>query len=205
MQTNQSHQRERLEKENHHRNHPKDKWKRIDAFPIPFFIIPVELDKIKVPYQSKDFKPTFESGLETTYRHQKVPDETYAYLRSVIAPAITSFGDPWSTMKFVDLWRNRYTKRDYQSAHIHPKVQWSFIIYEDVTSNTVFINPANDLIQNQSHVDTGPSNTVWKPKIEAGNMVLFPSWVSHMVVPGNEGHTIAGNIKLTDSSNLKRL
>ena len=173
------------------------KMKRHDLFATPVFVIPVDINQIEVPYQTKDFAPTFESGLDTTYRKQKVPEQTYAYLRSVIAPVLNSLSDPWRTMKFIDLWRNRYTKTDYQSGHIHPHVQWSFIIYEDVPSKTIFMNPALHLIQNQSHHPGSKDHPiVWHPRIEPENMVLFPSWIEHMVIPGNEGHTIAGNIEL---------
>ena len=103
---------------------------KINAFATPFYIIPVDLEKLVVPYQEKDFQPTFESGLQTTLREQKVPASTYAYLRTLVEPAIRDSGDPWVSMKFVDLWRNRYEIRDYQSSHIHPKMNWSFIIYE---------------------------------------------------------------------------
>ena len=168
---------------------------KINAFATPFYIIPVDLEKIVVPYQEKDFQPTFESGMLTTLRKQSVPDSTYAYLRTVIEPAIRDSGDPWVSMKFMDLWRNRYTKTDYQSSHIHPHMHWSFIIYEDVRSQTVFENPATHLIQNQC-TSRSADRLVFRPKIEAGNMILFPSWISHMVLPGNEGHTMAGNIRL---------
>ena len=61
---------------------------KINAFATPFYIIPVDLEKLVVPYQEKDFKPTFESGLQTTLREQKVPASTYAYLRTLVEPAI---------------------------------------------------------------------------------------------------------------------
>ena len=171
--------------------------KKIDAFATPFFIIPVDMDKIVVPYQKKDFAPTFESGVHTTFTKQRVPNETYAYLQTVIASALKTLEDPWKTMKFVDLWRNRYVKTDYQSGHIHPHTQWSFIIYEDVHSRTVFHHPAHHLIQNQCGCPGSKDHAhVWHPKIEPEHMILFPSWIEHLVLPGNEGHTIAGNIEL---------
>lgn len=174
--------------------------KRVDKFATPFFIIPVDIDKIVVPYQPDDFRPTFESGLDTTFTRQEVPAETYAYLKSVIGPVLNSMKDPWKTMKFIDLWRNRYVKTDYQSAHIHPHSQWSFIIYEDVYSKTVFQHPAMYLIQNQCHSHASKDNDIhYAPHIPPGHMILFPSWIGHHVLPGNVGHTIAGNICLEEN------
>ena len=172
---------------------------RQDIFATPIFTFEVDMDKLVVPYQPKDYKPTFESKLKTTYTRQHVPNETYAYLRSVIAPALNSLQDPWKTMKFVDLWRNRYEEHDYQATHLHPKTQWSFIIYEDVESKTLFMHPAHKLIQNQAHaMFTKDHEYIFEPKLPAGNMILFPSWIEHQVVQGNKGHTIEGNIQLTD-------
>lgn len=172
---------------------------RRDIFATPIWVFEVDMDKIVVPYQPKDYKPTFESGLQTTYTRQYVPQETYAYLRSVIAPALNSMEDPWKTMKFVDVWRNRYEPHDYQATHLHPKVQWSFIIYEDVESKTIFMHPAHKLIQNQAHaIFTKDHEYIFEPKIPASHMILFPSWIEHQVRPGNSGHTIAGNIELKE-------
>ena len=39
---------------------------------------------------------------------------------------------------------------------------------------------------------------IFEPKIPPGHMILFPSWIEHQVRPGNEGHTIAGNIELKE-------
>ena len=36
------------------------------------------------------------------------------------------------------------------------------------------------------------------PEIPSGGMIIFPSWVEHFVMSGNEGSTISGNIYLVD-------
>ena len=65
------------------------------------------------------------------------------------------------------------------------------------------MNPSMELLQNHS-----PSNAMfngstydtaltYEPKhLGPGDMVLFPSWLAHHVVPGNKGTTISGNVLL---------
>ena len=92
----------------------------------------------------------------------------------------------------------------YQGYHIHPKTQWSFVIYETVQSaKTVFMNPSLKDLQNHSPSgarkpgSTYDSALTYEPEyLGPGDMVLFPSWLAHHVVPGNTGTTISGNVLL---------
>jgi|TARA_B100001996_G_scaffold262628_1_gene204762 hypothetical protein len=166
-------------------------------FSVPIFELKVDLDKIKI--SEGKYAPTWESGIPTTYESRPhIPKDTYKYLHSVIAPCLNELRDPWSKLKFAQIWRNKYSSTDYQGYHIHPKSQWSFIIYETVeNSMTMLMNPAGHLIQN--HAPRGNSMDMplyYKPKLSKGDMILFPSWVGHQVQPGNVGTTIAGNIDI---------
>lgn len=181
------------------RRHPCEVG-RHDIFSTPIHIIKVDLDKLKVPYQEESFAPTFESQLETTFAVQKTPKETFDYLNSIIGPVLNTMKDKFRKMRFENVWRNRYKETDFQAIHIHPDSQWSFIIYEDVYSKTVFQHPAMYLIQNQCHCHASKDNDIhYAPHIPPGHMILFPSWIGHHVLPGNVGHTIAGNICLEEN------
>ena len=60
-------------------------------------------------------------------------------------------------------------------------------------------NQTQYLIQNQAHAICSKDHEyIFEPKIPPGHMILFPSWIEHQVRPGNEGHTIAGNIELKE-------
>ena len=97
------------------------------------------------------------------------------------------------------MWRNKYTKADWQDPHIHSGAQWSFIIYESVeSSKTVFMNPSRKVIMNQWAMYGNVIPMDFIPQIPSGHIVIFPSWVEHFVTSGNEGTTIAGNIYLTE-------
>ena len=166
-------------------------------FPAPFFIEPIDLDKISFQDDGVEFGPTFLSDIPTSLGKDLLTDETYEYLHGVIGECIGQFSnDPFWIGQ---AWRNRYTKTDWQDPHIHSGAQWSFIIYNSVEhSRTVFMNPARKVIMNQwgMYADTIPMDFV--PNIPAGHIIIFPSWIEHFAMSGNEGETIAGNVYLQE-------
>ena len=165
-------------------------------FSIPILETEIDLKKIKV--SDAEFLPTWESGVLTTYRTGlKVSTSTWNYLYKIINPFLDSLGDPYKEIIFGGMWRNKYDPRSYQSQHIHPTCQWSFIIYETVSSKTAFIHPYIHLVQNQwtDHSKVCPLD--YRPKLNPGSMIVFPSFLTHEVLTGNDGTTLAGNIEVS--------
>lgn len=162
-------------------------------FSIPILETEIDLSKIKV--SDAEFEPTWESGVLTTVKSGiKVYESTWKYLYKIINPFLESLGDPYTEISFGNMWRNKYDRRSYQGYHIHPNCQWSYIIYETVSSKTSFINPCMGLIQNHwtDHSKVCPMD--YRPNLKAGSMIVFPSFVAHQVLPGNDGTTLSGNI-----------
>jgi hypothetical protein len=177
--------------------------KRYPIFEIPFFELKVDLDRVVIP--ESEFEPSWESGVPTTNRTQKpIPRSTLEYLTEVVSPALDTIKDKFLAMRFTQIWRNKYDEHTYQGYHIHPKTQWSFVIYETVPSaKTMFMNPSMKDIQNHSssgarwNGSTYDCALTYEPDwLGPGDMVLFPSWLAHQVRPGNTGTTISGNIIL---------
>ena len=165
-------------------------------FPIPCFIEPVDLEKIKFKDEPK-FKKSFLSRVKTTLGNDSLTDESYGYLCSVLYECIGQFSD--KPFYIGQIWRNEYEKKDWQNPHIHSGAQWSFIIYYTVEeSKTVFMSPARKEIMNQWGVYSEVLPMDFIPKVPPKHIVIFPSWVEHFVVDGNEGITISGNIYLTE-------
>jgi hypothetical protein len=170
---------------------------RKDIFSIPIFEDKVDLNKIKL--ESKSYQPTWDSQINTSFgSEQTVSEETWQYLGEVITKNINSINCSYVNARIDRIWRNVYTKTDYQDPHIHPHCQWSFIIYETVSkSRTVFYNPSMRDIQNHmSHAGIPEFPLDYKPNLEPGSIIIFPSFLMHMVMRGGEGSTIAGNVKL---------
>ena len=177
--------------------------KRQDIFSIPFFELKVDLDRIVIP-ESK-FEPSWESGVPTTHLTQRpIPRSTLEYLTEVVSKPLDTIKDKSIAMRFTQIWRNKYEEHTYQGYHIHPKTQWSFVIYETVQSaKTVFMNPSLHNIQNHAPSGEACMGSTYDAYITfepdylgPGDMVLFPSWLAHHVRPGNTGTTISGNVIL---------
>ena len=166
-----------------------------ELFSIPVFVDKVDLSKIEITQTNYD--PTWMAEVKSNYHHDPMmhPD-TYDYLAEVIEKNLKETGkykDPHIT----NIWRNKYTPKDGQEVHIHAGVQWSFIIYETVEkSRTVFLNPAWKMIDIYYGTDVDIFPFSWKPEVEPGTIIIFPSYLEHYVLPGNEGSTIAGNVAL---------
>lgn len=168
---------------------------RLNIFSIPIFIDSVELDRLDIV--SVDYKEWWLSKTPTSFASEnKISAETYEYLWSIIYNNIAELG-PFSNPRFGPIWRNKYIKTDYQDSHIHPHSQWSFIIYETVEqSKTNFINPSRNLILNQLQFYPRDLPTEFTPNLGPGDMLIFPSFLEHFVLAGNEGTTISGNLYL---------
>jgi len=166
---------------------------RKDIFSIPIFEKKIDLSKLE--FCDEEYAPYWEAKVLTTYAGKiSYSDNTVYYLESEIRQLLSTLDDPFDRLEIEMIWKNKYDDRSYQGYHIHPTCQWSFIIYENVQSKTCFLNPSMGLIQNQL-TDTMRSFPIYyRPKLEPGNMILFPSFLGHQVEPGNVGTTISGNV-----------
>lgn len=108
---------------------------------------------------------------------------------------------------FVDLdesWFNYSKKGMYQEFHMHPGADWSGVFYveaNDTSGNIQFTTPAP---AHNFHDVTHRSPVIF-PQVaytpKAGRMVMFPSYLEHMVMANQneeERISIAFNIKLVN-------
>lgn len=168
---------------------------RKDLFAIPIFEDKVDLDKIIIKNES--FEESWDgSSKNSILSPHVVADITWQHLNEVISRNVNQVSTAYKNPRIFELWRNLYTKTDYQDPHIHPHNQWSFIIYETVPSKTVLFNPSMKDIQNQIGNNVSCFPLDYKPHLEPGSILIFPSFIMHMVLHGNEGTTIAGNVRI---------
>ena len=166
-----------------------------ELFGIPIFEDEVDLEKIVLP--DADLENTWDSGTPTTFGTQKVddvPQETWKYLSEVVERNLYYGECMGANPRFGHIWKNVYSKHDYQDVHIHPNCQWSFVIYVDRYSKTSFLNPSIKDIQNQIGNQVAQFPLDYKPNLGPGSIIIFPSFLFHMVNSGVEGTTISGNI-----------
>ena len=83
--------------------------------------------------------------------------------------------------------------KDYQEPHVHAFTKFSFIIYKKIVEpRTIFFNPAKNVISMLGADDIFP--TSYMPKLKSGSIIIFPSFIEHMVVPNSDQITISGNL-----------
>jgi len=164
-----------------------------NLFHVPFFIDQVDLDRIDIgeaPYE----KIWLSKTNSTLGQQHEISETTYEYLIEVfgrnLGPDLIG-----QNPRFGEIWRNKYEKNDWQDIHIHPRSSWSFVIYESVeTGKTVFMSPLFKDVQNQFGSSVPEFPLDFRPECKQGDIVIFPSFIEHFVMPGNTGTTISGNI-----------
>ena len=168
---------------------------KTEIFSIPVFFDTVDLSKIVM--SDTDYKPTWLSGVKSNYwAGAQLEPNSYDYLAEIIDRNLKETGN-YHTADIKGIWRNSYETHDTQEVHIHANSQWSFIIYETVEkSRTVFLNPAWKSIESQFGDMCSVFPVNWRPKVDPGTIIIFPSFLEHYVVAGNKGSTIAGNVHL---------
>lgn len=165
---------------------------KYDIFSIPIFIDTVDLNRIQI--SDEELTPTWLSDTPSTMgKTHTVSDDTFQHIIEIFNRNLKDMVGP--NPRFGPIWRNKYSKTDWQETHIHPHASWSFIIYESVaTSKTVFVNPSYKDIQNQLTNLLPEFPLDFRPQLTTGDIIIFPSFLEHFVLPGNEGTTVSGNI-----------
>jgi len=169
----------------------------LDLFSVPFFIGNIDLKRIKL--EAKIGK-AFTSRTPSSFSEKNFIDpESKNYLMSVIAELL---GEKYKYfgITLIELWRNKYLDNDFQEPHIHVNSKFSFIIFEEVggdTPHTIFYNPAKYLISSTLGYGQDCVLKQFRPQMKSGQIIVFPSYVEHMVNRNSDQVTISGNIDFT--------
>jgi len=161
----------------------------LELFSVPVFIGNVDLKKIKL---TSEVGHAFYSQTPSSFNTKNHLDpESVKYITDTIAELLKERYQSFS-LKLARIWRNKYMNQDYQEPHVHMESQFSFIIYEKVNKpHTIFFNPAKYLI------DAAKANFVLRefvPQLRKGQVIVFPSYIEHMVNRNSDQVTISGNL-----------
>ena len=164
---------------------------KVDIFPVSVFIGNVDLKKIKL---TSEMGKAFLSGTPSSFFTKNTLDpESGKYLMQVIAELLGEKFHTFFTVSLTTIWRNSYKNNDFQEPHVHTNSKFSFIIYEEVNKvHTVFYNPAKYLIESTLGRDLVQYHFI--PEMKKGQIIVFPSYVEHMVNRNSDQATISGNI-----------
>jgi hypothetical protein len=170
---------------------------KVNLFSIPLFISNIDIDKLKI--KNGSFKETWLSETMSSHAEGDILEkESSNYLLTIISKKLaTELKRPFK-IHLTHLWENHYKDNDFQERHTHPQSHFSFIIYKRIEkANTVFLHPAEDLIlsyYNGSNLNM--FNTNFMPECKEGQIIIFPSFLGHMVKKTNNAQTISGNLNL---------
>ena len=98
-------------------------------------------------------------------------------------------------LKFGEIWYNITSNKDYNRCHNHKEVDLVFVVY--LTKGTLWIQNPNERVKLDRFFNrVGSSISI---DFNIGDMIVFPSDISHWVEPHEEKYdrvTIAGNLDL---------
>lgn len=165
---------------------------KTNIFPIPIFKSKIDLKKVKLI--NKGFERTFISNNLTSHNYRNTLDkDSEIYLLSTIAKLLEEQFTKKFSIKLLSIWENVYKKEDYQEPHMHSHSSFSFIIYKDIKKvNTLFIHPCRYLLESFYKFEL--FYKYYSPECKKGDLILFPSFLEHMVKKHSNSKTIAGNI-----------
>ena len=166
---------------------------KLELFSTPFFMGNVDLKKIKL---DAEIGEAFLSKTPSSVGEKNILDpESGEYIISSIVELLEEKYQ-YFTITLLGLWRNKYFDNHFQEPHVHLSSKFSFIIYEEVgeTIHTIFYNPAKYLIDATLGERQNCVLDEFIPQARKGQIIVFPSYVEHMVNRNSDQVTISGNL-----------
>ena len=175
---------------------------KIDLFSIPIFIGDIDLNKINLT--NIDFKNQWLSETKSSHSFENILDEkSKEYLCKIISSHLTDNFNHLIEVEITSIWQNNYENNDFQEIHIHPQNHFSFVIYKQITKGrTIFVHPARNVMQAfyPEYLLEKLFPMSYIPDVNQSQIVIFPSFLEHMVAKINNSITIAGNINIKNIS-----
>tara|TARA_R110000822_G_C15232506_1_gene485473 strand:+ start:63 stop:605 length:543 start_codon:yes stop_codon:yes gene_type:complete len=174
----------------------------VNLFEIPIYIGKINLKKIKL--KNSKLEKTWVSDISSSYKKnlnediQNIIDKnSLSYLLNLIVKLFEEKQQEEFKIVLINIWENIYKNKDFQEPHIHIRSDFSFIIYKKVEEKggkTLFFNPSRNFIEPFPNISYLYAKT-FQPFCKEGQIILFPSFLEHMVLKTSNQHTISGNLR----------
>ena len=175
-----------------------------DIFPTKIYVGNIDAKKIKIK-ENKIFNKW--NNVSTSHSENPldniVEKDSLNYLLKTITGLLDEVILSKYEIRLANIWKNYYKNKDFQETHIHPKSNFSFVIYEKIKeSQTIFYAPNHFLIQS---IFDNPSlyPQTFKPNLTKNQIIIFPSFLEHSVEQNNNSITIAGNFNFRYVEKIK--
>jgi|TARA_R110002020_G_scaffold462395_1_gene681896 hypothetical protein len=165
-----------------------------DIFPTKIYVGNIDAQQIKIKEDKISNKwNNVATSHPTNNLDNTLEKESLDYLFKTITTLLDEVIHKPYRIKLINIWKNYYKNKDFQETHIHPKSNFSFIIYEKIKeSQTIFYAPNHFLIQSIFDESTLYTQT-FKPNLTKNQIIIFPSFLEHSVEQHNNSISIAGN------------
>jgi hypothetical protein len=160
------------------------------------FEVPIwkkQIDPLKIELISSGFEPSFISGLKTSFNGKNsMSEKGEEYLKNCLQELLNEINV--KKINLISIWRNIY-ENNFQDKHNHAGCNFSFIIYEKINQpQTIFYHPSSDLIY------ASKTENIFPPQkqldVIENDLVVFPSYVDHMVCLTENALTMSGNFDI---------
>lgn len=174
---------------------------KVNLFETHIYVDNIDCSKINL--ENENFKKTWDSETYSSHLFQnKLDEDSQSYLINKIGNLLEGQILKDFKISITSIWQNNYIKDDFQEKHMHPDSHFSFIIYKKIEeSKTVFYHPVQDLIScmypSEFFLKTSFFKLNFETKCRENQIVLFPSYLKHMVKKNSNSTTISGNILIT--------
>jgi hypothetical protein len=176
---------------------------KLDIFSIPVFIN--NISDIDIVPEKIEKKLNWESDVKTSFDYKSsIKEKDLNKLLNVIYQSLHELIRKPFKIELLNIWKNEYVENDFQENHIHTSSDFSFIIYKKcIESNTVFFSPSKYLMGAfyDGKFLEEYFNTFFKPELKENQIIIFPSFLEHMVKKNSNSITIAGNLKISNYEN----
>jgi hypothetical protein len=169
---------------------------QINLFSIPIFVD--NIDASKINFDNLEYKNNFKSNVKSSFgTNSQINKESMNYLIETIGKNIFDFLKQGFKLEIINVWQNFYDDNDFQEKHIHVHSDFSFIVFKKIEeSKTVFIAPHSYITESFYYKKFLEQyfQTHFQPKCRKNQIIIFPSFLEHMVKTTNNALTISGNI-----------
>ena len=167
---------------------------KIDLFSIPVFLKNIDIHSIDL--KSESFEKRWLSNTLSSYKKtNQLKNESLNYLLKIIGESIVDTIPFEAELSLIDMWENRYDENDFQEKHIHNDSHFSFIIYVSGESSKTVLSAPNEYL-----IRSLDQDNIFKTSLDIearpGQILIFPSYLEHMVKPSTNTVTYSGNVRI---------
>jgi hypothetical protein len=176
---------------------------KINLFSVPVHI--TNIDTSKIILKSEEFKKEWVSNTTSSFGFRnKLTVNSYNYLMDSICNLLHPHLNGKTEIQLLNIWENKYVDNDFQENHIHTRSHFSFIIYVSGNkSETVFFAPHKYILE--CFYDSMFYTNSYDTELRPGQIIIFPSFLEHMVKKNSGTVTYAGNLKMIIHENKQTI